>query len=118
MTEQALTVDEVKRALGDQRYAQLMAWHARKVEAAYARGKSEGSWKPALAGAVRSRTVWLGVALAWLPELWPQLQPLVIEALGPDASRRVVQLAGIAVVGMRFLTTQSLPDKVKEKADA
>lgn len=90
---------------------QAIVYTAIKVQVAKAKGESLTAW---LKGALKSWTVWLGGFLVALPELLPLLDPAIKDMLDADTYRRVMQIAGIAVILVRFRTTQPLNEKVKQ----
>lgn len=64
----------------------------------------------ALHGMLKSKTAWLGALIIGLPDLWPLIQDDVL-GLSGDYQALVTRLMGIAVILVRFLTTQSLASK-------
>lgn len=66
-----------------------------------------------LKGLLKSWTAWLGAAIASAPDWWP----LVLEEITRDAhpldkhTELLIRLMGIAVILLRFKTTQSLQEK-------
>lgn len=62
-------------------------------------------------GAVKSFTVWLGVILFGLPDIWPLIASDVSAILGEDASSKMTRIMGILVILFRMKTSQSLPIK-------
>ncbi len=67
-----------------------------------------------LIGLLKSKTAWLGALIIGLPDLWPLIQDDLL-ALSGDYSGLVTRLMGIAVIVVRFLTTQSLTEKGASK---
>lgn len=75
-------------------------------------------WQAWVMGTVKSWTVWFGGALLLLPTLWPQILPYLQDLLGPDMTKRVMQVVGILVIILRFKTSQSVVDKGATKSPA
>ena len=65
---------------------------------------------PTLAGAVRSKTIWLNVALAVLGGL--ELMASQITTLaGPKVAAALVMVGALVNIGLRVYTTQALAEK-------
>ena len=100
--------DELRAAITPELYSKLMASIKMREDAI----RAEYKVSAALRGALRSWTVWLGGILVALPELVPLLGPHLQEMLPPDVFAKLMQIAGIAVILVRFKTTESLAAKV------
>jgi len=99
--------ERLKEVLTPEMYAELM----QSIKLREDRIRNEYAFSNWLRGAMKSWTIWLGGLLVGLPELLPLLTPHLQEMLDADAYKRVLQLAGIAVILVRFKTTQSLSSK-------
>ena len=63
-----------------------------------------------LRGALRSKTIWLNVALAVFGAL-AAASPQLIELLGPKWTAGILLVAGVANMVLRYLTTVPLDQK-------
>ena len=66
-----------------------------------------------LKGAVKSKTIWFGMAIAalsWLQQALPG-----VEGLSPEGVAIVGSLVGTAVLALRVLTVESLSQKATPK---
>lgn len=66
-----------------------------------------------LKGAMKSKLVWLGALMLLLPEVLAIVEPVLGPVVGPEKWALVMQAAGVLVVVLRAVTTQSLADKAK-----
>ena len=62
-------------------------------------------------GSIRSWSLWFGALLLALPEIIDQLGPDLLELLGSDAYERLLRIAGVVAIALRFKTTQSIAQK-------
>ncbi len=68
--------------------------------------------KPAIAGAIKSMTIWAGAAMIVLSNIAPELPALLAAAgLHPATVQRVGTVCGVIVLILRSITTQSLTEK-------
>lgn len=66
-----------------------------------------------LKGALKSKTIWFGMAIAalsWLQQALPG-----VEGLSPEGVSIVGSVIGFAILGLRVLTTTSLAEKSTPK---
>jgi len=103
-----MTPNEIlaKKLTDEERNIVFRAWQAKLAQV-----RAENKIGAVLRGAVKSWTVWLGGALVALPELVPLLTPHLQEMLDAESYKRLMQLFGIAVILVRFKTTQPLSTK-------
>ena len=62
-------------------------------------------------GSIRSWTIWFGALLLALPDIINQLGPDLLEVLGSDGYSRLLRIAGVAAIVLRFKTTQPIAQK-------
>lgn len=62
-------------------------------------------------GFLKSKTVYLGSAIATLPLWYPLIETNVLALAGPSAKDLIVNIMGIAVVLVRFSTGKTLSEK-------
>lgn len=67
---------------------------------------------PTLSGALRSRVIWINVALALLGGL-ELMGAHITTLLGPKWAAGLVMLGSLANIALRLYTTQALADKGK-----
>lgn len=99
--------EELKAAVPPELYAKVMASIKMREDAI----RAEYQVANVLRGALKSWTVYLGAALVALPELVPLLTPHLQELLDAETYKRLMQIFGIAVILVRFKTTQPLSTK-------
>lgn len=66
-----------------------------------------------LKGAMKSKTIWFGMAIAALS--WLQQAIPGVEGLSPEAISIVGSLVGTVILALRVMTVESLADKATPK---
>jgi hypothetical protein len=121
MNDQAMN-EQLKQMMNADQYQTLMAAVATHVARAREEGRQQGAQAAAggslLRGVLKSWSIWLGGLLLTFPDWWPliaaEVQPLVSERAWETATR----LTAVAVILLRFKTTQSLAEKSIKPAPA
>lgn len=93
--------EKLKAVLGDDGMNELSALLAPQIPA----------WRAWTMGVLKSKTAWFGAALVALPDLIPLLTPQLEQVLDANAYKRMMNVAGVVVILLRFVTSQSLKEK-------
>lgn len=93
--------EKLKSVLGEDGMAELSALLSPPVS----------SWKTWLLGLAKSKTAWFGAAMIALPDLIPLLAPQFEQVLDANAYKRMMNISGMVVILLRFVTSQSLKEK-------
>lgn len=64
-----------------------------------------------LLGVAKSWTVWGGAVLVAFPEWWPMAEPYLRQVVSPEHYGKLVPLAGVFMILLRFKTNQSITEK-------
>lgn len=62
-------------------------------------------------GMLKSWTVWAGVLVFALPDLWPLLRPELEALFGPIPTERLAHIIGIVMILIRIKTTMPIPER-------
>lgn len=68
-------------------------------------------WRAWMMGVLKSKTAWFGAMMIAVPDLIPLLTPQLEQVLDANAYKRMMNIAGIVVILLRFATSQSLKEK-------
>jgi hypothetical protein len=93
--------EKLKSVLGEDGMTELSALLAPQIPA----------WRAWTMGVLKSKTAWFGAALVALPDLITVLAPQLEQMLDANSYKRLMNIAGIVVILLRFVTSQSLKEK-------
>lgn len=93
--------EKLKAVLGEDGMGELAALLSPPVPA----------WRAWTVGVLKSKTVGFGTAMIVLPDLITALAPQLEQVLDANAYKRMMNIAGIVVIILRFVTNQSLKEK-------
>lgn len=100
----------LESAIGGAAYDDLQKMLDERLLAIPVREPESFGWQW-IRGSFKSWSVWFGGALVALPVVLPDVIPILTDLLGPDASKRVVQVIGLVTILLRFKTKESIKEK-------